>query len=569
MKLTFRQRLFLYVAFLFIVVTTGIAVFENSREKHFKTEALKEHLEIYTEVIQAKLVENKDSQTISLEDIHNVFPDELRITILDLSGNVLFDNAVENADALENHIDRKEIIDARISSTGSNIRRSESTAIKYLYFAKKYPQNYIRVALPYDIQVQQFIKADNLFLYFLLTIGGISLYLIHRITTQFGASIKRLHNFAIEPSDTSINFSNDEIGIIGNKILENYKQIDEHKKNLTLERQKLLQHIQVLEEGICFISPQKEIEFYNALFIQYLNTLSDEPSSDAKTVLIDTVFQDVQQFIEKGKTSFFETTLQKHGKTFSLRANRFDDNSFEIILNDITKEEKTKMLKREMTGNIAHELRTPVTSIRGYLETVLNLPIDDEKKRYFIEKAFNQTLELSNLIADVSLLAKIDEASVPFAFEKVNIFDIVHDLKEENRKRLSNKNSRFNIEIPKNIYITGNKSLLISIFRNLLENALRYGGDNIEIALRLYKEDADLYYFSFYDTGIGIADEKQLNRIFERFYRLSEGRTRDSGGSGLGLSIVKNAIQFHNGKITVKNRKEGGLEFLFSFQKGE
>lgn len=567
MKLTFRQRLFLYVALLFIIVAVGIALFENSRERQFKTEALKEQLEIYTDVIQSQLTENNDFQTFSIDNVRNVFPPALRITILDLSGNVLFDNAVENAETLENHIGREEIIDARTTNTGSNIRLSESIDIKYLYFAKKYPSNYVRVALPYEIQVQQFIKADNLFLYFLLIIGGVSLFLIHRITTRFGASVKRLHNFAVQPSDTSINFGDDEIGIIGNKILENYKQIETHKKNLTLEKQKLLQHIQISEEGICFVSTSGKVEYHNGLFIQHLNQLTDEPKSEAAAILIDSTFQPLHEFLIHGEDNYFDTQINKHGKIFSLRAIIFEDKSFEIILTDISQQEKTQKLKQEITGNIAHELRTPVTSIRGYLETVLNLPIDEEKKKYFIEKAFNQTIALSDLISDMSLLAKIDEASVPFVFEKVNVFDVVQDLKEEYREKLSEKNIPFNIDIPESLHITGNKSLLTSIFRNLLENALRYGGDNIEIALRLFKEDSDFYYFSFYDTGVGIADEKQLNRIFERFFRLSEGRTRDSGGSGLGLSIVKNAVQFHHGKITAKNRKEGGLEFLFSLKK--
>lgn len=567
MKLTFRQRLFLYVALLFIIVTVGIALFENSRERHFKTEALKEQLEIYTDVIQSQVTENNDFQVSPIQNIHNVFPAELRITILDLSGNVLFDNAVENAETLENHIDREEIIHARTTNTGSNIRLSESTDKKYLYFAKKYPNNYVRVALPYHIQVQQFIKADNLFLYFLLIIGGISLFLIHRITTRFGTSVKRLHNFAVQPSDTSINFGDDEIGIIGNKILENYKQIEAHKKNLTLEKQKLLQHIQISEEGICFVSASGKVEYHNGLFIQHLNQLTDEPKSEVAAILIDPTFRSLHEFLVHGEDNYFDTQIKKHGKTFSVRVNRFEDKSFEIILNDITNEEKTKLLKKEMTGNISHELRTPVTSIRGYLETVLNLPIDEEKKKYFIEKAFNQTIALSDLISDMSLLAKIDEASVSFVFEKVNVFDVVQDLKEEYREKLSEKNIPFNIDIPENLHITGNKSLLTSIFRNLLENAIRYGGDNFEIGLRLYEEDSECYYFSFFDSGIGISNEKLLNRIFERFFRLNEGRTRDSGGSGLGLSIVKNAVQFHHGKITVKNRKEGGLEFLFSVKK--
>src|SRR5690606_10796731 len=131
----------------------------------------------------------------------------------------------------------------------------------------------------------------------------------------------------------------------------------------------LLQHIQVLEEGICFLSADKKVEFHNGLFLQYLNTIADESSSDAQTILTDKSFQKLQDFLEQEGLHFFEETISRQGKIFSVRANIFKDRSFEIILNDITRQEKTKQLKQEMTGNIAHEFRTPITSIRGYLET--------------------------------------------------------------------------------------------------------------------------------------------------------------------------------------------------------
>ena len=118
-------------------------------------------------------------------------------------------------------------------------------------------------------------------------------------------------------------------------------------------------------------------------------------------------------------------------------------------------------------------------------------------------------------------------------------------------------------QIPENLKIRGNANLLYSIFRNIADNAINYAGTAIQIRISMYHQDKDFYYFSFYDTGKGIQDENHLNRLFERFYRISEGRTRETGGTGLGLSIVKNAILFHKGKIIAKNRKEGGLEFLF------
>jgi len=261
---------------------------------------------------------------------------------------------------------------------------------------------------------------------------------------------------------------------------------------------------------------------------------------------------------------YFETQIRRQGKTFSLRLNIFEDKEFEVVLNNITKQEKTRLLKQEITGNIAHELRTPVTSIRGYLETVLNNSLDEEKKKLFISRAHKQTIVLSELIQDMSLITQIEEAPQSFKMEDVNIPLLLQTLKDDLVAPLQEKSIDMQWNIPENLVVKGNQNLLYAIFRNLADNSIRYAGENIKIRINNYNEDRDFYYFQFYDTGSGIEDENHLNRLFERFYRINEGRTRGSGGSGLGLSIVKNAVAFHNGTITVKNRKEKGLEFLFN-----
>jgi signal transduction histidine kinase len=157
----------------------------------------------------------------------------------------------------------------------------------------------------------------------------------------------------------------------------------------------------------------------------------------------------------------------------------------------------------------------------------------------------------------------VEEAPQMFKMEKVNIAGLLQTLKSDLALSLTEKNIDMRWNVSDDLFVNGNQNLLYAVFRNLVDNVIRYAGENIMIRLNKYNEDRDFYYFSFYDTGIGIADENSLNRLFERFYRINEGRTRDSGGSGLGLSIVKNAVAFHKGKITVKNRREGGLEFLF------
>lgn len=567
MKLNFRYRLFLYIATLFTVFTIGIGLFEHSREKSIKTEGLEEKLDVYAQLIQSSLSNNSNNYKQVAQKLEPTFPPNLRITIIDPQGNILYDNALVDFSRMENHANRNEIKAANLRGNGSDIRKSESTNQPYLYYAKKFNNHYIRVALPYDIQLQRFLKADNLFLYFLLGLFILTLIVIHRITRQFGSSIKQLRDFAINSDHNDLSFGDDELGEISRKISENYQLLELNEKKISLEKQKLLQHIQISEEGICFISPERKIELYNGLFIQYLNQLVDESKSNPEAILTDSSFSSLHQFIEQTEIKYFETEIKKQGKIFSLRANLFDDDSSEVIITDVTQQEKTRQLKQEMTGNIAHELRTPITSIRAYLETIIDQSLPEEKQKHFIKQAFYQTLTLSDMIKDMSIIAKLEEAPDSFTLENIDLTKLIDEIKEEHKSVLERSQIQIQYQFTQNLAVNGNLSLLTSIFRNLIENSIRYAGEQIQINISLLNEDDEFYYFSYYDTGIGIRNEEHLNRIFERFYRVQEGRTRDTGGSGLGLSIVKNAVLFHKGNISVKNRKGGGLEFMFSLKK--
>jgi len=361
-----------------------------------------------------------------------------------------------------------------------------------------------------------------------------------------------------------------ELGDIKNRHAKIIQKIKEDEWRMAGEKEKLLMHTQVSAEGICFFKPDRTVDFHNGLFLQYFNMIAFDSMNIEREMLCDDVFIPVVNFLNsRVNDGCFETRISRQGKEFSLLANTFADKSFEIILIDITSREKTKRLKQEMTGNIAHELRTPVTSIRGFLEIILNNNLDKEKKMEYLKRAHNQTQILSELIADMSLLTKMDERAESLKFSKVNINELLQNIKTSSAIALTEKNIQFNANLPENLFIFGNESLLYSIFRNLTDNVIRHAGENISINIRTLPELNDgNVYFVFSDTGKGVGENVMLERLFERFYRVEEGRSRDTGGSGLGLSIVKNAVLFHGGTITVRTGGENsGLEFLFSLRK--
>lgn len=244
-------------------------------------------------------------------------------------------------------------------------------------------------------------------------------------------------------------------------------------------------------------------------------------------------------------------------------ANNLEESKKQII----QEQEHNRQLKQEMTSNISHELKTPVSSIRGYLEILLgDKPVEEEKRRFFLERCYSQTLRLSDLINDVSLINKLEESSELFPKEELSVRAIAEEAVVELEDASLAHKIEISNELPEMMNIVGNHSLVYSIFRNLLENAISYAGDGSQVVFECYRKDDERYYIRFYDTGRGV-DNRYLPKLFDRFLRIDDGRSRKSGGTGLGLSIVKHAVLFHGGEIYVRNREGGGLEFFFSLKK--
>ena len=228
--------------------------------------------------------------------------------------------------------------------------------------------------------------------------------------------------------------------------------------------------------------------------------------------------------------------------------------------------EKENRMRRELTQNIAHELKTPVASILGYTDTILDSPdMTDDVRHQFIVRTNTQARRLATLLQDISTLNRMDYARDMITTERVNISVLFADIAQETALAMQKRQITLHNYLPQSIIVHGNYSLLYSIFRNLMDNAVNYAGKGITIEVSA-EQQPDCWCFTFKDNGIGIPLKHQP-RIFERFYRIDKGRSRDMGGTGLGLAIVKNAVLLHGGNITVSTPDTGGLAFEFTIRK--
>ena len=228
-------------------------------------------------------------------------------------------------------------------------------------------------------------------------------------------------------------------------------------------------------------------------------------------------------------------------------------------------QEKTR-LKRQLSNNINHELKTPVASIQVCLETLLSgISLSEEKRQELIERCYMHNERLRRLLSDVSLITRMEDGSQLINCERVVVNHIIQEIAEELDILPDEERLTLHADFEKEVVIEGNLSLIGSIFRNLTENAIAYSeGKNIYISL--LEDNENICRIRFEDDGKGVGQE-QLPRLFERFYRVDKGRSRQKGGTGLGLAIVKHAVQFHGGSIVVVNRPDGGLRFDFTLSK--
>lgn len=583
---SYRQRIFIYFFTTFTLFSLAILLFQFDREKRYRTSQLETTLDNTAEITHRYIQHNDLIGTgrIRLLDslLYLISEHNSRITVIDNDGKVLYDSFVSDINTLENHLNRPEVQKSLYEGKGSHIRKSASTGQDFYYYSRYYGDYYVRCAVVYDIDIQNFLKTEQVFIFFILFMFLVMWFILYLVTKRLGEFITKLRDFAVragknENIDPDINFPDSEFGDIRRQIVKIYDRLKRAKDDLSAEKERLYNHLHALKEGIAFFSAKKEKILVNSHFIQYINLISERSTISAESLF---EIQEFKPFITKIDRYLqpevtispkdlpqVQMTLAKNEMYFKIQGIIFADKSFEIVVEDITRPEKRRLLKQQLTSNIAHELKTPLASVKGYLETILNnRNMPAEKLEYFIERAFAQSERLNDLINDISLLNHIEDAGDLFKFKKTKLRPLIKDVIENLESRLNKENILVQLSVNDKVTIFGNDSLLSSIFQNLIENTINYAGSGTTIQVRQYLEDEKFYYFSYADSGKGIPEE-HLGRIFERFYRIDEGRTRSKGGTGLGLAIVKNAVQLHKGEISVRNRAEGGLEFLFSLAK--
>lgn len=582
-SIPFHKSLFLAISGLFIIFVAITLALQYYQEKSIRQNNLYSLLQEYNRYVAQTLPQNLTDSLYREKHIATFDNYPYRLTIIDArNGVVLLDNSTSEV-IKDNHLNRPEIQAAiRGERKTYSIRYSETKNRTYFYVANCHGNYIIRSSMPYDRTISNILHVDLGFQYVLIGVALIFVIALFIYCYSLGKAISELSEIAQtarrnRPLKKRPEIINSTLSIITQNLRDTYEELRKAREALAVEEEKLLAHIQISREGIAIFTHNKQMIVSNNLFIQYINHITDNTiNNDVDQIFIEPSLAEITQHVTQpynhkaydGQALIKQKHISKNGMLFVVRGILFHDNSFEISIFDNTEREHEAMLKKELTQNMSHELKTPVSSIRGYLETILTTPhIDEEKKQLFLERSYAQTRRLSDLLNDIAMLNRIDESSNLFDHTELNLSTIITDNIGESTTALEKKSMHIITNgMASQMPIYGNHSLLYSIFRNLIDNSISYAGEGTTITINCYRNDEQYYYFSFSDNGIGV-EEAHLHRLFERFYRVDKGRSRKLGGTGLGLAIVKNAVLFHKGEIMAKNNVGGGLEILFTLRK--
>lgn len=483
-----------------------------------------------------------------------------RITLISSSGTVISDTMAD-AKTLENHMDRKEVLDAINSGSGKSYRYSDTLLEKTLNYAMKLENgDILRVS----------VTQKSLIVVMLGMLQPILIIILAALIISFIFSYK-LSNSIIEPINTidlnapTVTDTYDELMPFIDKIstqnITIKKQIEAARKSQ--EEFRLI--CENMNEGFLVVDKYSKVLSYNSAIRKFVHI----DTSSKNIMLYDIKWKEFRGVIQKAlKGSRAENTVELNDKTYNLIANPVcqtgDVIGAVIVIIDVTESAQREKLRKEFTSNVSHELKTPLTSISGFAEIMKSGDTSSETVVDFSTSIYNEAQRLITLVSDIMKISELDEGAVMLKKEKVDLYNIAYSVTKRLESVAHRQNIKLNI-IGDSVNILGAEKILDEMIFNLLDNAIKYNksGGVVDIIITASDEKVKL---AVRDTGIGISNSEK-DRVFERFYRVDKSRSKSAGGTGLGLAIVKHGAIYHDASVELFSEEGKGTCIIIEFKK--
>lgn len=523
----------------------------------------KETLAIYNECVVRE--DYKDSKLLSLYK----FKDNLvRFTVINKEGEVIFDNEITK---LDNHNNRQEIIDAFKNGSGSSVRYSESLSTSMVYVATKIDDNtVIRSSVPVN-SIRVFTSGTlKYYIAIILLVFVLSLFLAVKLVKIIVYPINELQKVTSKIENGDLNkraiiYNYDEIGFLAQTFNNIADQLEIRIIDSLDKKNKLEAILESMESGVIAIDNNENIILINSYSQKLFDLKEDNIGKKISDCIID---YDLINFIREIPEIGTKEIKLFHPIERELRVKKspiinYLNNSIGIVITvqDITDIKRLENMRSEFVANVSHELKTPLTSIKGFSET-LRYVDDSETKNKFLDIIDKESERLTNLINDILILSNIENIH-KMESEYFNPGDVIENVLDMVKSQAYKKSIIIKYNDCFNSEILGSKDKFHQLAVNLIENAIKYSNENGVVKIDLTLEE-QYFVFKVKDNGIGIP-KNDIPRIFERFYRVD--KSRSTRGTGLGLAIVKHIVKLFNGEISVKSKVGIGSTFTVKIKK--
>ena len=500
-----------------------------------------------------------------------------RVTFIDAAGRVTGDSEVTETDLprVANHGDRPEVVEARAGGIGRARRYSQTAERDFLYAASAVedsPIAFVRLALPLVSMREQLAPIWRTSLLALgaglLAALALAWATSHWLTARVRAiaAVARRYKQG-DLSRPARDYGDDEIGEVARALDDSVQELGRRLEESRRDRAHMEAILAGMFEGVVLVNGAGRLLLANAAARAMLR-LPDAPENRHYREIVRQpgVASLVDQALAGRAAEQLDLTLNRDpGRAFAARSSPIsapDGAGAVLVLHDVTALRRADRIRRDFVANVSHELRTPLTAVRGYVEALLDMHTEEagSQSRRFLEIVARHTLRMERLVKDLLRLARLDAGQETLERATISLEALAAAIASELEADIAARRMRLVVTTgPGASTVTGDPAKLHDALRNLVENAVRHGAEGTEVSVAA-RRDAGTLVIEVGDRGPGIPPQ-DLERIFERFYRVDRARTRDDGGTGLGLAIVKHLIGLHGGTVSAANREGGGAVF--------
>lgn len=545
-------------------------------------------------IAQAYLIENqispaslKKEEIVSLDSLVKSLSPKIkcRITIINREGKVLADSEKSRADTLqmESHLNRPEVSTALSGNTGIDTRYSPTLKIDMLYVAlplkeQNEPIGVVRLALPLESVQRELLAIRRIVVLGMFFALGLAFILSYIVASWIIKPINRIIQVSRKFSEGDfshriIKHSKDEIGELAVTLNKMAGDLEDKIKEVEAQNQKLAAIFNSMIEGIILVDKTSRIISINPAIEKIFGILKRDAQGKVFLEIIrnNEIFELIDNVLSNGKIITAQVTLiLPVRRIFEVNCLPIFDNGVVdgclAVIHDITEIRRLETVRRDFVANVSHELKTPLTSIKGFVETLLEGALDDKKNnRNFLKIIQDHAERLNNLVNDLLSLSSLESKEMPLELRSVNLGQEVDEVILGFSSQVKKKNVEIKNMLEPDILVKADKERIKQVFTNLIDNAIKFNKENGSVKIYSHKINGKVRII-VEDSGIGIP-EKDIPRIFERFYRVDKARSRELDGTGLGLSIVKHIIELHGGNLEIESVEGLGSKFWFILPK--